>query len=398
MNAAIQLLLVASMTGTPVTVSTLDGETAKGELISLDSKQLEIEGDVGQQTFQLNQLMLLESSQVNDNINKPVSAVLLTDQSTLTFESLVLTEKNTTLQSKTLGEWQIPVGQIKNIRWGELDDVVADSWTDLQSRGARDDLLVFRKGDVLDYVAGTISQISDMGVTVTVRGRDLTAPLERVFAVVFANRTSVDSPGLGLVRTTAGDELKGTKFQLEDEKLTLTLLNDQSTSIDFSQVRQIDFGGGRIRFLADLPYDESASVSPDQDFPVVWFTARNFPAGSGGRRPLLIGGEQYSRGLWLHSGAVVRYRLNRQFSEFRTIAGFDQTHIGNMPRFNPKVKLTITGDNEQLYTQEFAWNDSPARLNLDLSNVRELVIRVESLGVGKGILEHFALGDAQLIK
>ncbi|MDA7527550.1 NPCBM/NEW2 domain-containing protein, partial [bacterium] len=79
-------------------------------------------------------------------------------------------------------------------------------------------------------------------------------------------------------------------------------------------------------------------------------------------------------------------------------AGFDQTHIGKMPRFQPKVNLVIEGDGEKLFSQEYSWDAPAEQLNIDLSNVRELVIRVESLGVAKGILEHFALGDAQVIK
>lgn len=379
-------------------MTTLDGESLKGELISLNSKQVVVQGEVEEQSIAVDQLMLLHLTEAKADSKLATQFVTLGDQSSLGFESINVNEKNAIIQTPLLGEQTVDVGEIRNIRWGALDEKVTESWSDLESRGARDDLLIFRKGDLLDYVAGSVSNVDEKGVTISVRGRDLTAPLERVFAVVFANRATKEQPGLGLVRTTSGDILKAKSLILKENNLEVSIVSGIEASIDLAKIREIDFGGGRIRFLADLPFDESASTSPDPIFPVVWFTSRNFPAGSGGRRRLTIDGKQYQRGLWLHSGAVVRFRLNRQFSEFRALAGFDQTHIGNMPRINPKVKLVITGDGEELYAQEFLWSDSPEKVKLDLSNVRELIIRIESLGIGKGILEHFALGDAQVIQ
>ncbi len=403
MDAALQLLLVATLSGTPVTVTTLDGQSTVGELTKLDSAQVVVQTEAQDKTLPVDQLMLLRfnDAQVNETPTGGKAAkkvVRLSDQSLLTFETVIFKEKQAEVETIGYGATTVPVNAIQNIRWGAVDEKVQESWTDLQSRGARDDLLVFRKGDVLDYVAGTVSELTDKGVTINVRGRELKAPVDRIFAVVFANRSANETPGVGLLRTTEGDELKAKSITLKETTLAISLVSGINLELDLSKTREIDFGGGRIRYLADLPFDDSTSVSPNSEFPVVWFTALNFPAGSGGRRPLLIDGKQYQRGLWMHSGAIVRFRLNRQFTELRTVAGFDQTHVGKMPRFNPKVKLVFEGDSEELYAKEFSWDTPPEKINLNLSNVRELIIRVESLGVGKGILEHFALGDAQVIK
>ena len=400
MNAAIPWLLMAAISGAPVTATTLDGESLEGELLKLNAQQLVIEQGADNATVQIDQLMILQFTTAGSSPTVLDKAVRLVDQSVLGFDSLSASGEDATVSSATFGELTIPKSQITNIRWAGLDDKVSEAWEDLQTRNARDDLLVFRKGDVLDYVAGSVTRITGEGVTLSVQGRNLTAPLERVFGVIFANRKEQETPGLGLMRLANGDQLKMQELTLDEpgEVLSFATLGGVKLSIGIEQIREIDFGGGRIRFLADLPYDESGSVSPDPDFPVVWFTASNFPAGTGGRRPLTIGGETYQRGLWLHSGALVRLRLNRQFNEFRAIAGFDQTHVANMPRFDPRVKLVILGDGEELFSREFGWDDTPQKVNLDLSNVREMQIRVESLGAGKGILEHFALGDAQVIK
>lgn len=399
MNAALSILMIAALSATPAKLTTLDGETFDGDMISLNTQTIEFEtaGDV--RSFPVESLMRLDF-QVDSatSPSAPPQAATLVDQTQLVMTALSLTDKTISLSSNLFGTQEVALGSVKNIRWGNLDEKVTEAWADLKARDVRDDLLVFRKEDVLDYVAGSVVNISEKGVTVNVRGRDLTAPLERVFGVLFANRTAQDTPGLGIVRTSSGDRLKVTELNLKENELTLTTLTNLKLKLPLTKIQDIDFGGGRIQYLADLPFDESESTSPDEDFPVVWFTARNFPAGTGGRRQLAVDGKTYPRGLWLHSGAHIRFRLNREFTEFRAIAGFDQTHIGRMPRFDPKVKLIIEADSEQLYVKEFSWKTPAEKLNLDLSNVRELVIRVESLGDAKGILEHFALADAQLIK
>lgn len=399
-SIACALLFLATLNGPVVRLSTLDGEAASGALRNVSPEGVTIAEEGEERTISLDRLMLLQFPATDQKQGSDRKRVLLTDGSSIGFDGLLFTGREVTLDSELLGSRKLVSDRVRNIRWADVDEKVAEAWADLQSRNTRDDLLVIRKGDVLDYVAGTLTAISEEGITLNVRGRDLTAPADRVFSVVFANRTPLEQPGLGLVRTHLGDELKARTLAIdsESEQLVVTTVGGLDLQLDLSKLREIDFGGGRIRFLADLPFDESDSRSPDEDFPVVWFTARNFPAGTGGRRPLLIGDQSYQRGLWLHSGAVVRFRLSRQFREFRSVVGFDGTHQQNMPRFEPKVRLVIQGDNETLYSREFAWNDPAEKLNLDLGNVRELVIRVESLGAGKGILEHFALGEAQLIK
>jgi hypothetical protein len=200
------------------------------------------------------------------------------------------------------------------------------------------------------------------------------------------------------VRTSAGDEIQSTSIRLQPGQLELATGPLATITVPLDNVESIDYAGGRIRDLADLPFDQAASKSPREDTPVVWFVSRNSPAGSGGKGVLTIGEKQFRRGLWLHSGAVLRFRLNREFTKLRGIAGFETTYVARMPRFDPHVKLIISGDGQDLYQREFAWNDASQPLDVNLTDVRELVIRVESAGARQGILEHFALGDAQVIK
>lgn len=398
---AMLLLLVccaAVAAETQVTVLTLEGDTLQGELQSLNVHELTVDVEGEASRVAIDQIMLLKFDDSETTAEAAKQFATLNDNSRLALESITLKDRSVTLQASHFGEQTMSVDRLRSIQFQPVDEAVSETWIELRNRNSRDDLLVFRKGDALDYVTGPVIGISDQGVTVTVQGRNLTAPAERVFGIIFARREDLKQRPIGLIRTVLGEELQVQTLSWEDGQLKVSLIGELATTLDVTRLREIDFGGGRIRFLADLPFDDSASVSPDSAFPVVWFTARNFVSGTGGRQQLRIDGQVYPRGLWLHSGAEVRFLLNRQFKELRAIAGFEQTYRENMPRFDPRVKLVIEADGEERLSQEFGWNDPAEKLNLEISDVRELIIRVESLGAGRGILEHFALGDAQLIK
>lgn len=399
-NAALYMLAVTLLAGTPVTVTTLEGRTLNGELAELSEQSLTLTTPEGDQQVSRDELMLVEfphEEQPPDD-DEPHIQVRLTDGSRIAARRFEADRTMGTFASPAIGDAEIPFRQIRDVRIGRLDDKVTSGWQDLQERAARDDLLVFRKGDVLDYVAGSVSRINPETVTILVRERELTAPLDRVFGVVFASRGEDSRARTITVRTVHGDELQARGLKREDDHFTLSVSGDVRLRIPADTIRSFDFGGGRIRFLADLPFDESQSKPPNEDLPVVWYVSKNAPAGTAGTAPLVIGQDEYRRGLWLHSGATLRFRLNREYQKLRSVAGFDLTHASRMPRFDPRVKLVILGDERELYAREFGWNDTPEELDVDLSDVRELVIRVESLGSGFGILEHFALGDAQVIR
>ncbi|SFH72374.1 NPCBM/NEW2 domain-containing protein [Planctomicrobium piriforme] len=384
--------------GAPATVTLLDGTTQSGELTGLNSQEIQLQTAQGTQQFAADSVMQLEFTGTTASEESKSFTGVCVDQSQLQLTSLTSDGTTASLETPTLGKLNIPIRQFVDFRLAPLDDKVAASWQDLRTRNSRDDLLVIRKGDVLDYVAGSVGRITPEAVTVLVRGKELNAPRDRIFGIVFAAPAAATGGRRVAAKTSAGDVLQADSFNLNENTLEVASTSLGKLEVPLDQIASLDFGGGRIRFLSDLAFDSSASKSPDPQEPVVWFVSKNSPAGAGGKGVLKIGNKEYRRGLWLHSGAVLRYRLNREYTRLRATAGFELTHVTRMPRFDPKVRLVITGDGKTLLTRDFNWNEPSVPLDVDLADVRELTIQVESLGAGHGILEHFALGDAQVIQ
>jgi hypothetical protein len=247
-----------------------------------------------------------------------------------------------------------------------------------------------------------VGKITAEQVTLLARGRELATPRARVFGVVYAGRTPPREKLLAEAVLTTGDRLQASALSHGENGWNITLRSGLTLPPLKDSISQIDFGGGRLRYLSDLAYDDTASIDPNPDFPggsVVWFISNDSPIGLGVKGlPLRIGKEDFRRGVWLHSGAVIRYRLGREYRKLQATAGFELSDQDRMPKFDPKVKVVIEGDGRELYAKEFGWQDAPEVLDIDVTDVRELTVRVVSQGRYKGILERFALGNAKLVK
>ncbi len=394
--AGMSSLVVA---GPPATVTMLTGDTLSGDLAGLTLDLVQLETEQGPQEIDAKSIMQIElNASAVETGDVKFLTVTGNDQSQLLVNSFTSDGTSATLETPAFGTMTAPLRQIGDILLGTLDAKVTGSWQDLRTRNSRDDLLVVRKGDVLDYVGGSIAKISAESVTMLVRGRELSAPRDRVFGVILATPAAAPAARRVAIRTIAGDLIQAASLQLDGEVLKVKSASLGDVNVPVNRISNIDFGGGRIRFLTDLAFDASESKSPGPGDPVVWFVSKNSPAGSGGKSVLRIGQSEFKRGLWLHSGAVLRYRLNREYTRLRATAGFELTHVTQMPRFEPKVRLVILGDGKELFSKEFAWDDPSVPVDLEIADIRDLSIQIESLGASQGILEHFGLGDAQVIR
>ncbi|MCA9081657.1 MAG: NPCBM/NEW2 domain-containing protein [Planctomycetaceae bacterium] len=393
------LLATALLTADPATVQTLDGKQLTGQLTQFGNGQIVVTGTDGPKTIPLNTVLDItfpgEAREANGT-----DVISLSDGSQLQ-GAFVMSGDTATITGAAGATEPLRVARtsIRGIRFAKLDSKVADAWTELIGRQPKEDLLIIRKGDVLDFLAGAIGDIGDQQVAVLASGRDLQAPREKLFGILFADRPSPSGSTLATATLTTGEQLTARQLSLTDDSWAAETPSGLKLTLPTGLVSRLDFGGGRIQLLSAVNFNSDDSTSPDALFPVVWFVSKDAPAGFGPQgKPLKIGKQEYQRGVWMCSNAVVRYRLNREFVRLQATAGFELTHVERMPSYNPQVEFVVEGDGRELFRRSFQWNDEPVPLDLDLTDVRELVFKVVSQSKQPGVLEFFALGDARLLK
>ncbi|MBL8848481.1 MAG: NPCBM/NEW2 domain-containing protein [Planctomycetaceae bacterium] len=392
------LALLTLLSAAPVEVHTLDGTTHVGSLTALQDGQLTLEVDGA--PLQLNAADLLEVRPAevappDEFVLDRSKAVRLIDGSLMFVSSFSLKDRQATAVSEILGEIKLPQAQVRSVRLAELETPVRAAWDALQEREAKTDLLVVRKTDALDFVGGVVASVADDGVHLLVNGRDVAAPLSRVFGIVFP-QTAPDRREIAceLVLST-GDRLVLKNLTVQDDQLSGALLAGPQISVALAQVQLADFGLGRIRYLADLP--ETAVYKPvglitSED--VLRLRKNMNSVGDS----FIVGKESFDRGLWVHSGTTLKYRLNRDYRRLQAVAGVDRSASG-CARVNPTIAATFIGDGRVLLQSQFGWDGDPLPLDLDVSGVRDLEIRIEPASADTiGACEHLVLADARVVK
>jgi hypothetical protein len=103
-------------------------------------------------------------------------------------------------------------------------------------------------------------------------------------------------------------------------------------------------------------------------------------------------GQEYEKGLAIHSRTELIYRLAGRFRRLTAIAGIDER-----VRDNGHVRLVISADRRTLLDEQISGDDPPRSLDLELVGAKRLIILVDygdSLDIG----DHLNLCNARLHK
>src|SRR5262249_40791638 len=158
-----------------------------GELVSLNAQSANIKGEKGERSFPISSLLELKfTAQKADDPNLSKAASLsLSDGSHIACSELSATARTVKCTSPHLGKFEVAPSMVASIRLGPVDDRVEADWQKLLQRTLKRDLLVVRKGDVLDYQDGIVGDIDNTLVKFSLDGEEIPIKREKVFGVVF---------------------------------------------------------------------------------------------------------------------------------------------------------------------------------------------------------------------
>jgi hypothetical protein len=310
----------------------------------------------------------------------------LTDGSHLFFTALRVNDHGAQVETANFGKFAVPATSVGSIRLAATEPQIADAWRDLAARELTRDMLVIRKGNVLDHLDGTVGAVDDVGIHFVLDGEDVTLKREKIFGIVYARRNVDAGKPVCEVTSAGGDFVRVQSAQWSGGQLKLGLLGGAQISIPGDQIVSLDFSLGKVRYLSQL---EPREVKYTPFFDQVWTYYRDRPRDGG---MLRLGNKEYARGLWIHSRTLLKYRLHGEYRRFQAVMGIDQAvaPLGN-------VHVVISGDGKPLHQSDVRGSDSPLNLDLDIAGVRELEILVD-FGGDLDIADHLDLADAKVIK
>lgn len=381
------MVLLAMVSAPQVEISTIEGTRHSGTLTSVDAKFWKIDADGKAVEVAMASILEARLDAKSDSVPASPHETVLTDGSRIGTASVALSGDKLTIAAASTDAIEIPRSAVGNIRLAESPSSVDDQWTELLDRERREDWLVLRKQDKLDFVPGVISKINETHVFLLLDGDTVPVLRAKVFGVILRQRQSSKTESTGIIELVSGDRLAVRSVISKGSDFSLQLAAGPSIVVPMKGVRVFDFSAGKLTWLSSLKprdikhefrfIDPAAPLKNDKD---VWGDE------------LQLGNQTFSRGVCLRSKTVVRYRLNGDYSRFVSLMGIQHGYAGD-------VHVEMSVDGQRLLTRDVTPQDeAPFEVELDVSGKFVLEIQVDYGKVESDIGDHLVLAEARLLK
>lgn len=377
-----------------VELSTLSGQQLSGELTALDDSSLTLTKADGPVKLPLDDLLGVRFT--SEASSKPVQRdslqVLLRDGSNFHSAKITATGRTATFSSPRLGDFTVPRPAVLGMRF-DADRQVDDAWDKLLKRERKRDFLVIKKkGDVvvLDFLEGIVLSVGDEEVKFLLAGDEIPVPRAKVFGVIYADRETETPKPLCEISLHHSGKLLASKLQWTGSEAKATLSAGGDVTIAATEIQNLDFSQGKIRFLSQMEPRET-KYTPFFDVEFKYQRDKNLDGD-----PLRLGSKTYSRGLCIHSRTSLVYRINTDYRRLQAVVGID--HAVAMKGLGD-VHLVISDRDKKkvLFEADVKGTDDPQVIDVDVSQVRDLEILVD-FGGDLDISDWLNLADARVTK
>lgn len=386
------LIMLAAFAGLPAAeLQTLKGDAHQGQLVELTATNVVLRN--GDTNVKLPIAEVLEIRLPESKSSElPLAGgarVALRDGTQLLGTRYSVAGNQATLETAHYGRLSLPLNAVASVRFGAPSQKLDAAWDGLVQRDAKKDLLVIKKGDVLDQLAGVVGNIDaapNAKVKLLLDGDEIPVNLEKVYGIIYARPAASAAKGTCQIAMSNSDQLQVQQITWNGTALQAKLVAGPEITLPLERVRALDFSSGKVRYLSQLEPREVKYV-PFFDITWTYHRDRNLDGG-----PLRLGGKTYRRGLALHSRTLLRYRIGGEYGRFQAVMGIDEV----VDR-QGDVHVVISGDGKVLHESDVRGVDPPKPLDLDVTGVRDLDILVD-FGGDLDIADHLDLADAKLVK
>jgi NPCBM/NEW2 domain len=394
----IAALMLTTATDADVSAKKLDGATLSGTLQSWQDGQLVLVTAAGSQQIAESELLSLERSTplppaAGAETRKPI--VELVDGTTIPMAKYTASSNKASVVPLQHGPSEprpiaIPIGKLKSVRLQPMPESVVNQWTEaLDSNSPSDLLVVFKRGgQSLDYLEGTIGQVTDEQVEFSHDGTKVQVNRDKVAGLVFyrANAAADETPRC-VLSGEDGLSIHSATVRLDGSDLQITTSLGVNLRWPRAEISSADFSAGKLVFLSDLtplaqswqplvalPTSATRAVAlgqPRFDHAAVggpltlWYP-------DGEPSPTTGHAESFSKGIALRSRTEIVYRVPRGYSRFLATAGIEPA-----TRASGDVVLTLLGDDRSLVEHPVTGRDAPLPVELDVAGVKQLKIIVD---------------------
>ena len=282
-----------------------------------------------------------------------------------------ITEEALTLTTPWGDRVDLPMARIIGVYMGMPDHKeTAESFAKrLKDRGGKDTLLAKAKDGEVVVITGVVEGAKANKLQFVYQDKTRTLPLKLVEGLVLAARPAPKPPAE--VRPTfslaGGVVVSGRWKAIDPTTWQVETPWGQMLKLPALDVRSVRVRGGQMTFLSDL--------EPTQVEEIPYF-ARRSPYRrdlnlSGG--PLKLDGQAIDKGLAVHSRTALTYDLDRRYTVFEALVGFDEAG-----KKRGRVDCRVFADGKELYGNPDLRADAPpVPLKLPVAGAEQLKLVID---------------------
>src|SRR6185437_12943032 len=151
------------------------------------------------------------------------------------------------------GSFTVPVARLAQVRFGVSTTKLDEAWAALVARESKNDLLVVKKEDVLDFLAGVTGDVGGDPrdkIGFLLEEDEVPVAREKVYGIIFHRRAPSLTKSICEVRLTSGDVLEAARFTWDRGEFKIRLAVGVDLALPVAQVAALDFSAGKIRYLS----------------------------------------------------------------------------------------------------------------------------------------------------
>lgn len=247
---------------------------------------------------------------------------------------------------------------------GQAKEIFRES---LASRLPAEDVLIARTEDGAKALRGRVEHLDADGGTFVLDGRSRKFFADKVFGVVFAAGAGEAPAYPARVTLADGAVASGRIGRADQQTLWINGTLGDEVAFPILRITGVAFDSPRLVYLSDLrPVDEALDGKLYHPWPVC--RDHNVSGGS-----IILDGNEFTKGLGVHSRTVLTYGLSHKFQRFLATVGIDDA-VG--PRGSAVFR--VRGDDKTLFDSgEVRGGDGPRDVAVDVTGVDRLTLEVD---------------------
>jgi NPCBM/NEW2 domain-containing protein len=399
------LLLIASAGLRPAIAADLrplQGDTVKGEVVSLNAREVVIHGDGKDVTTPVEQVLQIDFGSAPKPLPAKYIDVELADGSLLHCGQVVLRGKQVEADLVGGQKLQFPLDAVGYILNDAQDARWQRQWKELLGKKHNSDVLASVRDGEPVTLNGTFGNADAEGQTIAFdlnsQGRPRDIKVEKIHGLLFFRQPDPKAPPvLCKLSDTSADLVMVSDVAATPDGFTVT--TPVGVKIDYPRALlvRLDFSKGKLTYLSDLDPAKVVYASTE-DRPEPYRRDKNLDNGdlklaNADKAQGACPRGTVPKGLAVHAYTALEYDLGGDYREFTTWLGVDQD-VGSA---GGATKVEVQGDGKELFTGTVAPADAPVHVTCNVKDVRRLRIIVSSpdlLDLGR----HVDLADAKVSK